>query len=66
MSDIAELVDVFFNGRPARGYRPVRPGREGSIPGQVTIEELVRRKSSVVRVGTKLYRVEVKEVEITK
>lgn len=51
---IAKVVDVFFNRRPAE------PDPE------VTIHELVKRGTSVVRVGRKLYRVVCTEVEVTK
>lgn len=49
-----KMADIFFNGKPAEAK------------SKVTIEELVKRGSSVVRVGKKLYRVECKEVEVTK
>ena len=50
---IAKVVDVFFNRRAAE------------LPkSKVTIEELVRRGTSLVRVGKKLYRVKCREVEI--
>lgn len=51
-----KLVDVLFNGRPAAD----------TAASQVTIQELVRRGTSVVRVGGKLYRVRCTEVEITR
>ena len=53
---LAKLADVFFNGRPATP-EPEKP--------KVTVEELVKRGTSVVRVGGKLYRFRVKEVELT-
>jgi hypothetical protein len=49
-----KLVDVLFNGRPA------------AEPSGVTIEKLVARGTSVVRVGSKFYRVTCKEVEVTR
>lgn len=52
------LADIFFNGRPASAFDA--PPRQ-----TVTIEELVRRRKCVVRVGKKLYRVAVTEMEIT-
>ena len=47
-------LDIFFNGRSA------------DPDTKVTIQELVRRGDSLVRVGKKLYRITVKEVEISK
>jgi hypothetical protein len=52
--DFNKFADIFFNGRPAEP------------DSKVTIQELVRRGESLVRVGKKLYRVRVKEVEVTK
>ena len=49
--DMAQLVDVFFNGRPA------------TKPPTVTIEELIKRGTSHVLVNCQLYRVEATEVE---
>lgn len=52
---VSKLADVFFNGRPADG--PVEKTRGG-----VSIEELVKRGRSTVRVGKKYYSIEVHEV----
>jgi len=51
---ISKLADVFINGRPA----------EPPPVCKVTIQELVERETSLVRVGKKFYRVTCKEVEI--
>ena len=56
MSSIAKVLDVFFNGRPAD---------EQPAPSGVTLAEIVRRKSCVVRVGKKYYRIESTEVTLT-
>lgn len=53
----AEICDVLFNGR--------RAIREPRSVGEVTIPALIRRKRSYVRYGGKLYRFDVKEMEIT-
>lgn len=50
---MAKLADVFFNGRSAE-----------PPDTKVTIQELIRRKNSMVRVDGKLYEVKVKEVEL--
>lgn len=55
---IAKTMDVFFNGRPAQP-RTVVP------KASVTIVELIRRKTSYVRVNGKLYRVTCEEMEVT-
>jgi hypothetical protein len=49
---ITETMDVFFNGRLA-----VEPTR-------VSIGELVKRGTSVIRVGDKYYRITAEEVEV--
>ena len=49
------MADTFFNGRKAVGPKPA-----------VSVEELIRRKVSHVRLGEKVYRIEAKEVETTK
>jgi hypothetical protein len=54
---VTEIIDTFFNGRPA----PEGRGREQSV--SVTIRELVRRGISVVRVEGKLYRVTAEEID---
>ena len=51
LEGLATLTDVFFNGRSA-------PKPE---PPKVTIQELVKRKSSTILFQGKLYRVEVRE-----
>ena len=51
---MARLVDVFFNGRPA------------ALPTPVTVRELIRRGVSHVKVDGKDYRVEVREMNVTK
>lgn len=53
MEPLSKVLDVFFNGRPA-----------GQKKGAVTIEELIRRGSSVVLVDGVLYRVEVTKAEL--
>jgi hypothetical protein len=49
---LAEILDVFFNGRPAA---------KAAAP-KVTVQELVRRKTSHILLEGKLYRIEVREV----
>lgn len=51
---VARVADVFFNGRKAEPE------------AKITIQELVRRKESTVRVGGKFYKVIVTEMELTK
>jgi hypothetical protein len=53
---LAEILDVFFNGRPARTT---------AVP-KVTVQELVRRKTSHILLEGKLYRIEVREVSTSK
>jgi len=48
---ITKLADVFFNGRPAEK------------DCKVTLPEIIRRKTSLVRFEGKLYRVVATEVE---
>ena len=55
--NFARLADLFFNGRGAPTVSPEEK------PPTVTIDELVRRKTSLVRFAGKLYRVRVTEVE---
>jgi len=52
---LVELVDVFFNGRPA-SKEPPKPS--------VNWPELIRRKDSVVMVGGKLYHVSVTPAKV--
>lgn len=52
------LADTFFNGRKA----PIRFSTSVKTP-TVTIEALIARKVSTVRVGDKTYRVSVEEVK---
>ena len=47
MSELTELFDVFFNGRPAK---------------PISWIELIKRKKSMVRIDGKLYQVEVTEL----
>jgi len=51
----AEILDTFFNGRPAPKPTPPK--------GAVTLAEIIARRKSHVRFGGKLYRIEVTEVE---
>lgn len=60
LGDLGKIADVFFNGRRFEG------GADESRRSTVTIQELVARGTSVVRVGKKLYRITCKEVEISK
>jgi len=61
MSDLADrdrakrILDILLD-------RPAPPAPPAS---KVTIEEIVRRKTSIVRVGGKLYRIRATEVELT-
>jgi hypothetical protein len=52
LAGLAELSDVFFNGRRAR---------KAAAP-KVTVQELVRRKTSHILLEGKLYRIEVREI----
>jgi len=58
--DLDGFLRDFFEVRPAtdRQAEPAKP--------KVTVEELVRRGTSIVRVGEKTYRIRVSEVELTK
>ncbi len=49
---VERLADVFFNGRKAEPEQAI------------TITELIRRKTSTVRVGGKFYKVVVAEMEL--
>ncbi len=60
MFDFANMMDVFFNGRPA-AQTPLTPEKPKT---KVTFEELFRRRSGVVRVEGKLYSFEFKEMEV--
>jgi hypothetical protein len=51
----ATLADVFFNGRPAK---------QVAAPN-VTVQELIRRKTSHILLEGKLYRVEVREISVS-
>lgn len=53
---LAKFADVFFNGRPAESAATV---------ATVTIQDLVKRGKSTVRVGKKYYSIEVTEVKLT-
>lgn len=61
-SGLEGLFDVFFNGRPAN-RQPDTPKPE---PIKVTLSELVRRRSSVMRLDGRLYRVTVTEIEVVR
>lgn len=52
LAGMAKIIDVLFNGRPADN--PAKP--------TVTIQELIKRTQSTVRVGKKMYRVTVEEI----
>lgn len=54
--NLARLADLFFNGRGA-------PTVGAEKRPTVTIDELIRRKTSLVRFDGKLYWVRVTEVE---
>lgn len=54
----AQLMDVVFNGRRAPGM-PAEPPK----PVTITLAQLIERKSSTIRYGTKYYRIVVTEVE---
>lgn len=49
----AEILDTFFNGRPAP-----KPAKE-----TVTLTAIIARGKSHVRIAGKLYRIEVTEIE---
>jgi hypothetical protein len=51
MSEMAELFDVFFNGRPASKRKD-----------SVTVADLIKRGKGHVMVGGKIYRFELKDV----
>lgn len=55
MDGVAKIFDVLFNGRPAEPE---------PLPG-VSLADLIKRRSSVVRVGKKYYRFTVDEVKLT-
>lgn len=55
MEDLAKIFDVLFNGRPAEPE---------PLPG-VSLADLIKRRSSVVRVWRKYYRFTVEEVTLT-
>lgn len=52
MSELAEMMDVFFNGRPAH-KPPVRT--------RLTVIDLIERNISRVKYNGKIYRITVKE-----
>lgn len=56
MDGVAKIFDVLFNGRPAEP--------EPSPPSGITLADLIKRRSSVVRVGKKYYRFVVEEVKL--
>lgn len=55
MDGVGKIFDVLFNGRPAEPE---------PLPG-VSLADLIKRRSSVVRVGRKYYRFTVEEVKLT-
>lgn len=57
MDGVAKIFDVLFNGRPAEPEPAPSPG--------ITLTDLIKRRSSVVRVGKKYYRFTVEEVTLT-
>lgn len=57
---LSKLVDVVFNGRPAV------QAETAEKPAPVTIQELIARKSSTVKLGDRRYRVVVTEITETK
>jgi hypothetical protein len=61
---LAEVLDTFFNGRPAP--QDVSPPPSPKKRNMVTVAELIRRQTSVILYDGKLYRVKVKEVETTR
>lgn len=64
-SEMVDLADVFFNGSRERG--PARnQAAAASVPDPATIGELIKRGTSVVKSGGKLYRFTVTEVDLTK
>lgn len=56
---LAELADVFFNGRPYRPEMEIRP--RGRSRSWLTFEQLLERGVSHVKYGDKIYRVTVEE-----
>lgn len=62
-SDMVDLADVFFNGSRERG--PAR-NQATATPDGATIAELIKRGTSVVKSGGKLYRFTVTEVDLSK
>lgn len=55
MEDFAKIFDALFNSHPAEPE---------PLPG-VSLADLIKRRSSVVRVGKKYYRFTVEEVKLT-
>jgi hypothetical protein len=62
--DMVDMVDVFFNGSRERGQ--ARNAAAEQAAQQVTIAELIKRGTSVVKSGGKLYRFTVTEVDLSK
>lgn len=56
----AKLLEALLNGRPTP------PKDEPPPKVAVTVEELIRRRTSLVRFRDRLYRIEVREMEVTK
>lgn len=54
MSELTEMMDVFFNGRPAR---------KPPVKTRLTVVDLIERDISRVRYNGKIYRVTIKEEE---
>ena len=63
-SEMVDLADVFFNGSRERG--PARNQAAAASPDAVTIAELIKRGTSVVKSGGKLYKFTVTEVDLGK
>lgn len=70
---IAEIFDVFFNRRSAAEASGATNATTATTPHHathpatpavlVTLEELVRRKKSVIRLGKKYYRIVAEEID---
>lgn len=56
-NEFAEVIDTFFNGRPAPGTSEQRAKHEADV-----IKKIVRMKTCRVRVGDKFYRITAEEV----
>jgi len=67
MNDFNELIDIFFNHRKARTPDMEKmPTVKPKEKPPVTVDELIRRKSSLVLVDGILYRITCEPVDVEK